>query len=206
MKDLKECRISDFDDIFYATKESQGYRNSVLAIKYVLFDDDSVIEDENRCSNKYLYISNRNNARRKAMMLQDDDLAHIMIKYCMASFGLRNKDFTISEEELLIDQKRIDRLEITPYEMIEAVSYVAIGNIEMAYQFLFANKKILSDVVEYMIEERYITGIKDALDSFTGIIENDEMKTELKFSFYDAYVHLDETFADIKKNDIDYLK
>ena len=34
--DLKQCKIKDFDDIFYATKESQGYENAEDAIKYVL--------------------------------------------------------------------------------------------------------------------------------------------------------------------------
>lgn len=206
MRDLKLCRTQDLDDIFYATKDSQGTNNAILAIKYVLFDDESVFKDKKPVPNKFQYISSTNNARKKAMILQKDDLAHIMIKYCMASFGLRNSDFTITDEEFLIDRKRIDRLEITPYEMIEKVAYAATGDIELAYNFLFSNKAILSDVVEYMIEERYLSELKDSLDNYNGIIDNNDIKTEVRFAFYEAYNNLDDTFADIKRNNPEYIK
>ena len=206
MRDLKLCRTQDLDDIFYATKDSQGTNNAILAIKYVLFDDESVFKDKKPVPNKFQYISSTNNARKKAMILQKDDLAHIMIKYCMASFGLRNSDFTITDEEFLIDRKRIDRLEITPYEMIEKVAYAATGDVELAYNFLFSNKAILSDVVEYMIEERYLSELKDSLDNYSGIIDNNDIKTEVRFTFYEAYNNLDDTFADIKRNNPEYIK
>lgn len=206
MRDLKTCRTEDLDDIFYATKDSQGFNNALMAIKYVLFDDDSVFEGKTPEGNKYLYISNTNNARRKAMLLQEDDLAHILIKYCMASFGLRGKDFTITEEEFLLNRKRIERLEISAYEMIEQVAYAATGEIYNAYQFLFANHKILLDVVDYMLNERYITELKDSLDNFSGIIDNKEISTETRYAFYDAYMSLDENFAEIKRNNPDYIK
>ena len=206
MRDLKLCRTQDLDDIFYATKDSQGTNNAILAIKYVLFDDESVFKDKKPVPNKFQYISSTNNARKKAMILQKDDLAHIMIKYCMASFGLRNSDFTITDEEFLIDRKRIDRLEITPYEMIEKVAYAATGDVELAYNFLFSNKTILSDVVEYMIEERYLSELKDSLDNYSGIIDNNDIKTEVRFTFYEAYNNLDDIFADIKRNNPEYIK
>ncbi len=205
MNSLKLCRIEDFDDIFYATKESQGYENALSATKYVLFDDDSMFKDRTPDSNKYIYISNMNNARRKAMLMQKADLGQIMIKYCMASFGLREKDFTITEDEFLVDRKRIDRLELSAYEMIEAVAYAAIGDVELAYNFLFHNKKLLSEVVQNMIEDRYISNLKETLDDFSGIINCDEMDTDLKYSFYDTYIHLDNTFEEIKRNDINYV-
>lgn len=107
MKDLRECRVKDLDDIYYATKESQGINNAMFAIKYVLFDDKSVFKGRKPEDNKYLYISNGKNARKKAMLLQQDDLAHILIKYCMASFGLRKKDFTLTDDELLLNQKEL---------------------------------------------------------------------------------------------------
>ena len=110
MRDLKSCRIKDLDDIFYATKESQGTNNALLAIKYVLFDDESALEDEEKQDNKFLYISSANNARKKAMILQKDDLAHMVIKYCMQSFGLRGKDFIINDDEFILIQKRIEKL------------------------------------------------------------------------------------------------
>ena len=100
-------RINDLDDIFFATKDSQGHENALSAIKYVLFDDDSVFDNSNPEENKYLYISNTNNARKKAMLLQADDLIHILVKHCMASFGLRGKLFNITEDELITDLKRI---------------------------------------------------------------------------------------------------
>lgn len=206
MRDLKTCRIEDFDDIFNATKASQGYTNAVKAIKYVLFNDKSVFEDKQPARNKYVYISSANNARKKAMIMQRDDLGQIMVKYCMASFGLRNKNFIIMDEEFVMYRKRIDRLELSPYEMIEAVAYAAMGDALLAYEFLFANKKLLSEVVEYMIEERYITNLKVELDEFNGIIKNDEIDTEIRYAFYDAYTHLDESFEEIKRNDIDYVK
>ena len=146
-----------------------------------------------------------NNARRKAMLMQKADLGQIMIKYCMASFGLREKDFTITEDEFLVDRKRIDRLELSAYEMIEAVAYAAIGDVELAYNFLFHNKKLLSEVVQNMIEDRYISNLKETLDDFSGIINCDEMDNDLKYSFYDTYIHLDNTFEEIKRHDINYV-
>lgn len=206
MRDLSLCRTKDLDDIFYATKESQGFNNAILAIKYVLFDDESVFEGRKPEGNKYSYISNRNNARKKAMILQQDDLAHILIKYCMASFGLRGKDFTITEEEFLINQKRIDRLEISAYEMIEQVAYAAMGELYTAYDFLFQNHRLLIDVVEYMLQERYITELKESLDNFSGIIDNKDIPTETRYNFYDAYNNLDDNFAEIKRNNPEYIK
>ncbi len=206
MRDLKLCRTTDLDDIFYATKESQGFNNAIMAIKYVLFDDESVFNGKQPESNKYLYISSANNARKKAMILQKDDLAHILIKYCMASFGLRGKDFNVSEEEFLLNQKRIDRLDITAYEMIEQVAYATIGELYNAYEFLFANKKLLIEVVDYMLNERYISDLKEHLDNFSGIIDTQDITTERRYAFYDAYCNLDENFAEIKRNNIEYIK
>lgn len=205
--DYSICKIKDFDDIFYATRESQGFDNAEDAILYVLFDDDSVFsEDAKKSENKYLYISSSNGARKKAMMMQQDDLAHILVKYCMQSFGLRGKDFAITEDEILLNQKRIERLEISPYEMIEQVSYLAMSNTYLAYEYLFSNKKILSSVVSYMIQERYISDIKDILDNFSGIVNNNDISTDTRFAFYDAYVNIDNSFAEIKKNDPNYIK
>lgn len=205
MRDIRTCRTQDLDDIFYATKDSQGTNNAILAIKYVLFDDDRVFQNKKPIPNKYQYISSTNNARKKAMLLQKDDLAHILIKYCMTSFALRNSDFTITDDEFIIERKRIDRLELTPYEMIERVAYAATGELEVAYEFLFANKTLLCDVVEYMLEERYLSELKDTLDNFNGIIDNNDIKTETRFAFYEAFNNLDENFYEIKRNNPEYI-
>lgn len=206
MRDLKQCRIKDLDDIFYATKESQGYNNALLAIRYVLFDDTTVFEDGKPAENKYLYISTQNNARKKAMLLQHDDLVQILIKYCMASFGLRGKDFIINEEDLLLNLRRIDRLELSAYETIELVAYAAMNSLYNAEKILYDNKKILFEVVDYMLNERYISNLKDILDNFSGIIDNNDIKTETRYAFYDAYCNLDNNFEEIKRNNPDYIK
>lgn len=206
MRDLKECRTKDIDDIYYATAESQGINNALSSIKYVLFDDESVLNGRPPEDNKYIYISNTNDARKKAMLLQPDDLAHILVKYCMASFGLRGKDFTITEDEFLLNQKRIDKLDISPYEMIEQVAYAAIGDTYVAYNFLYANHKILTEVVDYMLNERYTSDAKKSLDNFSGIIDNNDIKTDIRYAFYDAYQNLDDNFAEIKRNNPDYIK
>ena len=206
MRDLKTCRINDLDDIFYATKESQGTNNAVLAIKYVLFDDESVFQGEDHEGNKYLYISSANNARKKAMILQKDDLAHILIKYCMQSFGLRGKDFNVTDDEIVTNEKRIKKLKISAHEMIEQVSFIAMGDIYKAYEYLYGNKELLLDVVDYMLNERYISELKDTLDNFSGIIDNNDISTETRYAFYDAYTNLDENFSELKRTNPDYIK
>ena len=89
--------------------------------------------------------------------------------------------------------------------MIEAVAYAATGDVDLAYNFLFHNKKLLLEVVQNMIEDRYISDLKETIDNFSGIINCDEMDTDLKYTFYDTYIHLDNTFEEIKRNDINYV-
>lgn len=196
----------ELDDIFYATKESQGYINAISAIKYVLFNDESVFKDRTPDSNKYIYISKKNNARKKAMLLQDDDLAQILIKYCLQSFGMRGLDFTTTDEDFTIDRKRIDRLNLSAYEMIELVAFASLGDVYVAYDFLYSNQNQLLKVVEAFIEDRYINDKAEELDSFDGIIQSKSMDKETKFLYYKTYIHLDETFAEIKRNNVNYIK
>ena len=89
--------------------------------------------------------------------------------------------------------------------MIERVAYAATGDLEVAYEFLFANKTLLCDVVEYMLEERYLSELKDTLDNFNGIIDNNDIKTETRFAFYEAFNNLDENFYEIKRNNPEYI-
>lgn len=199
-------KIKDLDDIFFATKESQGHENALAAIKYVLFDDKSVFENSNIEENKYLYISKENNARKKAMLLQSDDLIHIIVKLCMASFGLRGKDFNITEDSFIMDLKRIDRLDIGTYEAIELIAYAATTNIDNIYAIFDSNKEIYYGVIDYILNERYTSNFLEQLDNFSGIIDNNDMKSDERFKFYDAYNNLDDTFAEIKRNNPDYIK
>ena len=199
-------KIKDLDDIFYATKKSQGHENAISAIKYVLFNDKSVFEDTLPSENKYLYISKENNARKKAMLFQSDDLIHIITKLCMASFGLRAKDFNITEESFIIDLKRIERLDIGAYEAIELIAYAATTNIDNVYTIFDSNKNIYYEVVDYILNERYTSNFIEQLDNFSGIIDNNDIKTDERFKFYDAYNNLDEVFNEIKRNNPDYIK
>ncbi len=203
---LKRSKIADLDDIYYATKESQGTTNALMAIKYVLFDDESVFEGKKKEENKYLYISSTNNARKKAMLFQEDDLKHILVKYCMQSFGLRGKDFLITDEEMVNNREIIKKLEFSAYEMIEQVAFLAMGDIYLASEYLYENKKILYDVVDYMLTERYISEVKELLDNFSGIIDNNDISTETRFAFYDAYCNIDDNFAELKRNDPNYIR
>lgn len=199
-------KIKDLDDIFFATKESQGHENALAAIKYVLFDDKSVFENSNPEENKYLYISKENNARKKAMLFQSDDLIHIIVKLCMASFGLRGKDFNITEDSFITDLKRLDRLNIGDYEAIELIAYAAITNIDNIYAIFDSNKDIYYGVIDYILNERYTSNFIDQLDNFSGIIDNNNMKSDERFKFYDTYNNLDEVFTEIKRNNPDYIK
>lgn len=199
-------KIKDLDDIFYATKESQGHENAIEAIKYVLFDDDSMFKEEKMESNKYLYISKEKNARKKAMLLQSDDLIHIIVKLAMSSFGLRGKDFNITEDSFIIDLKRIDKLELGAYEAIELIAYAATTNINNVYNIFDSNKELYFSIIDYLLNERYTSNFKEQLDNFTGIIDNNDINSDKRFKFYDAYNNLDETFAEIKRNNPDYIK
>ena len=51
------CKTSWLDDIYLGTKESQGIRNAANAIKFVLFDDISVLPDGLKYTDKYEFIS-----------------------------------------------------------------------------------------------------------------------------------------------------
>ena len=199
-------KIKDLDDIFFATKESQGHENALAAIKYVLFDDKSVFENSNIEENKYLYISKENNARKKAMLLQSDDLIHIIVKLCMSSFGLRGKDFNITEESFIMDLKRIERLDIGTYEAIELIAYAATTNIDNVYVIFDSNKEIYYGVIDYILNERYTSNFLEQLDNISGIIDNNDMKSDERVKCYDAYNNLDDTFAEIKRNNPDYIK
>ena len=140
------------------------------------------------------------------MLLQQDDLAHILVKYCMQSFGLRNKPFTITEEDFYSMRIQVEHAEISPYEMIEMVSYATMEDVYLAYTILYTNNKVLNAVLLYMIQERYMQELKDILDQFNGMIDNKQMETEQRYKFYDAFTRLDESFAEIKRNNKDYIK
>jgi hypothetical protein len=124
----------------------------------------------------------------------------------MSSFGLRGKDFNITEDSFIMDLKRIDRLDIGEYEAIELIAYAATTNINNVYVIFDSNKDIYYGVIDYVLNERYTSNFIDQLDNFSGIIDNNDMKSDERFKFYDAYNNLDEVFAEIKRNNPDYIK
>src|SRR5574344_139410 len=96
--EMKRCKTDWMDDIFYGTKESQGIRNAVNAIKLVLFDDFSIVPDGLDIGDKYEFISSRRDGRAKAKMLQDIDLIQILAHFALTSFGIKNKKFDLDYE------------------------------------------------------------------------------------------------------------
>jgi hypothetical protein len=124
----------------------------------------------------------------------------------MASFGLRGKKFNITDDEFVRIQEKIDDLEISAYDMIEFVAYTSIHDPLVAYKVLFQNTKILGELVTYMIKERYEEDLKESLDNFNGVIDNEELNPSLRFSYYEAYTNIDKSFAEIKRNDKYYIK
>ena len=140
------------------------------------------------------------------MLIQEDDLKHLMVKYCMQSFGLRGKDFIITDDELVENRKNLKKLEISAYEMIEQVAFIAINDVYLASEYLFENTKLLHEVVDYMLTERYISEVKELLDNFNGIIDNNDISTDIRFAFYDAYCTIDDSFAELKRNDPNYIR
>ena len=61
--EMKRCKMDWLDDIYYGTKSSQGTRNAINAIKFVLFDDTSVIPDGLEIGDKYEFISSRKDGK-----------------------------------------------------------------------------------------------------------------------------------------------
>ena len=57
-----------------------------------------------------------------------------------------------------------------------------------------------------MIEERYVSEFKELIDNFSGIIDNKDISTDIRYAFYDAYNSLDENFSEIKRNNPEYIK
>ena len=100
--EMKRCKMDWLDDIYYGTKSSQGTRNAINAIKFVLFDDTSVIPDGLEIGDKYEFISSRKDGIAKAKMLQKIDLDQILCKYAMQSFGIKNIPFNITYDEYYV--------------------------------------------------------------------------------------------------------
>lgn len=202
---LEDSKISYLDAAFLATLESQGFKNAKSAIKLCLFNDFSVLKNNDIDYNKWLLISSKYDGRKKAKQLQLDDLAHILIKYCMASFAFRGCSFSVNEATYMNHrQNPQNSINLTRKEAVELVAYAAFNDLYSAYVFLFSNKNICSLVVDSLIEERYLNMQIDTFDSFDGTIIANEVGNEFRYMYYQKYRNLDKELAIIKKENIHY--
>lgn len=205
--EMKRCKMDWMDDIFWGTKESQGIRNATSAIKFVLFDDESVIPDGFTVDDKYEFISSRRDGRAKAKMLQNIDLIQILCKYVMQSFGIKNKEFNVDYDEYLnFRNKKIIKSDYTDEYMIEIAAYALMDSVYGGYIFLSSNKYVRDIIVNSLITERYINEKWQSLDNFNGILINSNVNEITKKNYLDSYLSLDDAFLNIKRRDSEYLK
>lgn len=206
-EELKNSHIDWLDAAFLGTLESQGFKNAKSAIKLCLFNDMSVLDNKEIDYSKWLLISSQYDGRKKAKMLQLDDLAHILIKYCMASFGKRALKFNINETKYMEYRQNSNKSnELNRETAVELVAYAAFNDIYSAYVFLFSNPTVCGLVVDSLIEERYMEMQIDLLDKFDGRIVSDEMSTEQIYMYWNKYKNLDNEFAVIKEENPNYIK
>ena len=204
--EMKRCKTDWLDDIFFGTKESKGTRNAVGAIKLVLFDDYSVVPEGVDIGDKYEFISSKYDGRAKAKMLQNIDLIQILCHYAMASFGIKDIQFNLNDASFnYYRSQKITNHGYSKDFIIELVAYALMDSIYGAYILVSANKFIKEDLLEALIEERYIEGKEQELNDFDGKLQSALISDEQKERFYNAFVNLDEDFFKIKRRDNEYI-
>ena len=204
--EMKRCKTDWLDDIFYGTKESKGTRNAVGAIKLVLFDDYSVVPDGVDIGDKFEFISSRFDGRAKAKMLQNIDLIQILCNYAMASFGISGANFSLNEASFNYYRSinNINRGYSKEF-IIEFVAYALCESIYGGYMLVASNKFIKEDLLDALIEERYIEEKEHELNTFDGVLTNPLIDDNLKQKFYYAFNNLDNDFFKIKRRDSEYV-
>ena len=193
------------DDIFLGTKESQGLRNAVAAIKFVLFDDDSVLLDGLKYNDKYEFISSRRGGRAKAKALSELDLTEDLCQYAMSSFGLCNTAFTVTYDDY---KKALDNTITRDYTAdfaVELVAYAFTFEPYGAVAVLEKNKTLRKALASSLLNERYIENKMLMLDRFDGVILSTKMDEFTKEKFLDNYKSLANYFYNIKTRSDDYL-
>ncbi len=204
--EMKRCKTDWLDDIFFGTKESKGTRNAVGAIKLVLFDDYSVVPDGIDIGDKYEFISSKYDGRAKAKMLQNIDLIQILCHFAMASFGIKEQNFTLNDSSFnYYRSQKITNHGYSKDFIIELVAYALMESIYGAYILVSSNKFIKEDLLEALIEERYIEGKEKELNEFDGKLKNPLISDELKEKYLESYNNLDEDFFRIKRRDSEYI-
>ena len=193
------------DDIFLGTKESQGLRNAVAAIKFVLFDDDSVLPDGLKYNDKYEFFSSRRGGRAKAKALSELDLTEDLCQYAMSSFGLCNTAFTVTYDDY---KKALDNTITRDYTAdfaVELVAYAFTFEPYGAVAVLEKNKTLRKALASSLLNERYIENKMLMLDRFDGVILSAKMDEFTKEKFLDNYKSLANYFYNIKTRSQDYL-
>ena len=193
------------DDIFLGTKESQGLRNAVAAIKFVLFDDDSVLPDGLKYNDKYEFISSRSGGRAMAKALSELDLTEDLCQYAMSSFGLCNTAFTVTYDDY---KKALDNTITRDYTAdfaVELVAYAFTFEPYGAVVVLEKNKTLRKALASSLLNERYIENKMLMLDRFDGVILSTKMDEFTKEKFLDNYKSLANYFYNIKTRSQDYL-
>lgn len=198
-------KMAYLDDIFLGTKESQGIRNATNAVKFVLFDDASVLPPGLKFNSKYEFISSKNDGRLKAKQLSAIDLIEILCKYAMSSFGLENRGFSINYQDYENICKNIIDCEYTSRFAVEIMAFACTENIYQAYTILLQNKDLKMALVDSLLTERYIENRRLMLDRFDGVIISEEMAASTKEKFIDSFKSLEEYFYNIKIRSQDYL-
>ena len=204
--ELKRCKKDWLDDIFFGTKESKGTRNAVGAIKLVLFDDYSVVPDGVDIGDKYEFISSKYDGRAKAKMLQDIDLVQILCNYAMSSFGIKNDTFKIDNQTYFECRTgKITNKGFSKDYIIELVSYALTESVYAGYILVSSNKFIKEELLDALIEERYIEEKEKELNEFDGYLRNPDIDEDIKVRFYTSFKNLDNDFLKIKRRDSEYL-
>jgi hypothetical protein len=204
--ELKRCKTDWLDDIYYGTKESKGIRNAVNAIKLVLFDDYSVVPDGVDIGDKYEFISSKRDGRAKAKMLQSIDLIQILCHYALSSFGNRNKPFTIDYDTYnMYRSNKQNNMGFSNEYVVELVAFALIDSVYGAYIFLSANKDIKYQLLDALINERYLNEKLVSLDQFDGNLSNMAIADETKAKYHHTFQDLDDVFLKIKRRDRDYV-
>lgn len=199
--------IDYLDAAFLGTLESQGFKNAKSAIKLCLFNDMSVLENKDIDYSKWLLISSIYDGRKKAKRLQVDDLAHILVKYAMASFARLNKNFSI--DEAVFEEHRQNPLlsyDLSRESAVELVAFSAYKDIYSAYVLIFSNHFVCDKLVDSLLSERYMDMLMEELDKFDGTIKNEDLPTEFRYIYYQKYNQIDSEFAELKLNNENYIK
>ena len=204
--EMKRCKIDWLDDIFFGTKESKGTRNAVGAIKLVLFDDYSVVPEGVDIGDKYEFISSKYDGRAKAKMLQDIDLIQILCQYAMSSFGISGNNFNLNDASFnYYRSQKITNHGYSREFIVELIAYAMMDSVYGAYMLVASNKFIKEDLLEALIEERYIEGKEMELNRFDGKLTNPEIDDVRKQKYYESFKNLDDDFFRIKRRDSEYV-